>query len=223
MTTNNTNKCPFETSSGYTTEEGRLQYLLEQGVTKEKAETISKSLNADMDPSKPLYFWQLYSLIGHEPILEIVQDFYERVYGDDEEPWFRDAFSDISGIHHHVQTQALYWIDAFGGGKLYHGGSYRLNFHHHGNASQVMNAKGAKRWMYHMRSALESLTFEDPRIMPCIVDFLRVKMKTYAKEHHWEFDESDFDFAKELSSNGESSRDNEERLVTNGLDTSASQ
>jgi len=44
----------------------------------------------------------------------------------------------------------LYWIDAFGGEKLYYGGTYQLNFHHHGNAAQVMNATGAKQWMYHM-------------------------------------------------------------------------
>ena len=150
-----TTACPFESSPGYTTESGRVQYLVEHGVSEKDAKRISTSLDADTERSKPLYFWQLYSLIGHEPIISIVQNFYERVYGDDEEPWFRDAFDDISGIDHHVQTQALYWIDAFGGGKMYHGGNYRLNFHHHGNASHVMNAKGAKRWMHHMREALQ--------------------------------------------------------------------
>jgi len=198
MTTTNNKNCPFEASSGYTTEEGRLHYLLQHGVDEKDAMTISKSLDANLDTSQPLYFWQLYSLIGHEPIIAIITDFYERVYGDDEEAWFRDAFSDLSDIDHHVKTQALYWIDAFGGGKLYHGGSYRLNFHHHGNASQVMNAAGAKRWMHHMRGALENQqhAFEDPRVMPCIVDFVKTKMKVYAKEHSWEFDECDFDFAK---------------------------
>jgi truncated hemoglobin YjbI len=194
--------CPFESSVGYTTENGRFQYLMvEHGVCEQDAKGISKSLDADMDPSKPLYFWQLYSLIGHEPIISIVQNFYERVYGDEEEPWFRNAFDEISGIDHHVQTQALYWIDAFGGGKMYHGGNYRLNFHHHGNASHVMNAKGAKQWMHHMRGALEENCdkFDDPRVMPCIVEFLKVKMKTYAKEHCWEFDEGDFECAKNMS------------------------
>ncbi len=80
--------CPFESSVGYTTENGRVQYLMvEHGVSEQDAKGISKSLDADMDPSKPLYFWQLYSLIGHEPIISIVQNFYERVYGDEEEPW----------------------------------------------------------------------------------------------------------------------------------------
>ena len=33
---------------------------------------------------------------------------------------------------------------------------------------------------------------KDPRIMPCIVDFLECKMRTYAMDHHWKFDETDF-------------------------------
>lgn len=197
----NNNCCPFEASSGYTTEDGRLQWLQEHNYDEESAEKISKSLQANLDATKPLYYWQLYSLIGTEPIVSIVQDFYERVYADTEESWFRDAFASISGIHHHVQTQALYWIDAFGGGRAYHGGNYRLNFHHEYNAAKVMNAKGATRWMHHMRGALENYQdkFDDPRVMPCIVDFLKTKMKVYAKEHNWEFDESDFNFAKNMT------------------------
>ena len=192
--------CPFRESQGYSTKDGRLQYLVEHGISDSNAKTISSSVEADMDRSKPLYFWQLYSLIGHEPIIEIVKDFYKRVYADDEESWFRNAFSRIGGVEYHVQAQAMYWIDAFGGGKVYHGGSYRLSFHHHHNASEVMNAIGARRWMHHMRGALESQKFEDPRVLPCIVDFLSTKMKTYAKEHEWEYDESDFDFAKSMIS-----------------------
>ena len=63
-----------------------------------------------------------------------------------------------------------------------------------------MNAKGAKRWMYHMKNALRKNYHHfsaDPRILPCIVDdFLKTKMKSYAKTHCWEFDESDFDLAE---------------------------
>lgn len=66
-----------------------------------------------------------------------------------------------------------------------------------------MNGKGAQRWMHHMRGALlnyhKTKPFDDPRVMPCIVDFIKTKMKVYAKEHHnWKFDESDFDFANSL-------------------------
>eukprot|EP00511_Aplanochytrium_stocchinoi_P014127 CAMPEP_0204895490 /NCGR_PEP_ID=MMETSP1349-20130617/34055_1 /ASSEMBLY_ACC=CAM_ASM_000710 /TAXON_ID=215587 /ORGANISM="Aplanochytrium stocchinoi, Strain GSBS06" /LENGTH=218 /DNA_ID=CAMNT_0052062875 /DNA_START=1649 /DNA_END=2305 /DNA_ORIENTATION=+ len=121
-----------------------------------------------------------------------------RVYDDEEDPGFRSAFTRISGIEHHISTQTAFWIDAMGGGRAYHGGDYRLNVHHSHNAASVMNAQGAKRWMYHMGNALCDLNFShiDVRIKPCLVDFLRTKMKKYAKEHGWRYDESDFDFVK---------------------------
>jgi hypothetical protein len=71
-----------------------------------------------------------------------------------DEPWFRDAFTNIAGVEYHIAKQAAYWIDAFGGGRQYHGGDGRVNFHHHHNASSVMNAAGARRWMHHMSHAL---------------------------------------------------------------------
>ena len=142
-----------------------------------------------------MYFWQLYSLIGHEPIIDIVTDFYTRVYNDTEATWFRDAFTRIASKDHHIATQVMYWVDAMGGGRVYHGGNYRLRFHHEHNAGHVMTAKGATRWMYHMRGALIAYPkFDDPRVMPCIASFLKTKMPKYAEEFDWKFDESDFDF-----------------------------
>lgn len=44
------------------------------------------SLTAPSDISKPIQFWQLYSVLGQEPIVGIVQRFYEKVFAD--EPWF---------------------------------------------------------------------------------------------------------------------------------------
>lgn len=171
---------------------------MQKGLDDEEASRIAKSLVADTDTTNPLYFWQLYSLIGHQPIIDIVSDFYTRVY-DDTETWFRDAFARISGKDHHIATQSAYWIDAFGGGPMYHGGHYRLTFHHTHNAAQAMTAKGAKRWMYHMRGALQAYDFSklDPRVLPCIVEFLRTKIQTYATEHNWILDEHDFCFVEE--------------------------
>jgi hypothetical protein len=37
------------------------------------------SLTASRDASTPIQFWQLYSVLGQDPIVTIVQDFYERV------------------------------------------------------------------------------------------------------------------------------------------------
>jgi len=93
--------------------------------------------------------------------------------------------------------------DAFGGGPYYHGGDYRLNFHHQNNAEDVMNAAGATRWMHHMKHALlvkghaNRFNALDRRIFPCIVDFLDVKMQKYAVEHKWTFDKKPFDELRE--------------------------
>jgi hypothetical protein len=92
----------------------------------------------------------------------------------------------------------FFFFLAFGGGRAYHGGDYRLSFHHEHNAGQVMNAAGASRWMKHMGEALCETNFTtltgDVRVKPCIVDFLRTKMNKYAKEFRWKFDENDFNF-----------------------------
>jgi truncated hemoglobin YjbI len=141
------------------------------------------TLTADPDTTKPLYYWQLYSLLGWEYIEEIVTKFYERVYDDDEDPHFRKAFTQLADLQHHIETQSAYWQDAFGGGKVYHGSHGRLNFHHERNAYQVMNAEGATRWMMHMGMALHDmfpvLKAVDPRIPATIIDFLETKMKKY--------------------------------------------
>jgi truncated hemoglobin YjbI len=198
MTFNNSNisRCPFNARKGYATDQSRREYL---EVWKKTEDELPSSLVADPDKTKPLFFWQLYSLIGKDPIIDIVTAFYSNVYADEEEEWFRRAFTRISEKEHHILTQAAYWIDAMGGGRVYHGGSHRLNFHHTYNAASVMNAQGAARWMYHMRAALASYNFTkfgDPRIQPCIVEFLKTKMIVYAGEFDWEFDEIDFELTE---------------------------
>merc|ERR1739841_279724 len=99
-----------------------------------------------------------------------------------EEGSIKWAFERISGLDHHVMTQTQFWIDVMGGGRAYHGGDYRLNFHHEHNAHSVMNAAGAKRWMHHMGLTLCEMDFSAiaPRIKPCLVDFLRTKVQKYA-------------------------------------------
>ena len=34
---------------------------------------------------------------------------------------------------------------------------------------------------------------EDPRVKPCVVDFLLTRMRKYASTHQWRFSEADFD------------------------------
>ncbi len=114
-------------------------------------------LTAPKDAAKPVQFWQLYSLLGERPVVAIVSAFYSKIY-DDADPahsWFRDAFARISGKDHHIATQAAMWLDCFGAGSNYHGGEYRLNFHHQHNAMQVMTQDGALRWIELMEETLD--------------------------------------------------------------------
>mmetsp|Transcript_18347 Transcript_18347/g.30820 ORF Transcript_18347/g.30820 Transcript_18347/m.30820 type:complete len:244 (+) Transcript_18347:193-924(+) len=143
-------------------------------------------LEADPDIAKPLYFWQLVSLIGTELMFDIVNKFYTRVYEDIEDPTFVAAFTRVAKKEHHIETQIQLWVDAMGAGKFYHGGASRLDFHHKNNASQVLNHCGAVRWMGHMRDTFEETNFgEDPRVKVAMMDFLFVMMEHY--KHDFKF------------------------------------
>jgi len=144
-----------------------------------------ESLIADPDPSKPLYFWQLVSLIGDDRIFDLIVDFYNRIYNDkrEEVKWFRKVFEDIASARHHSVIQYHFWKDSMGGGNIYMGGEGRLNYHHRTNAMQLMNENGAVLWMSYMRQALDAADLtDDPRVRPCIEDFLYVMMEKYSKD-----------------------------------------
>ena len=198
-------RCPFSDGShGYTTEQGRHDWLESKGIMSDAARAVTDDVRASPDLSIPLYYWQLYSLLGPDAITNLVRRFYGRIFGDTTPGSIASAFTRIADLDHHVATQSAFWIDAFGGGKQYHGGDYRLNFHHENNAASVMNAQGAKRWMLHMGRTLCDARSDysgiDPRIKPVLVDFLRVKVQKYAsasrstKYAQWRFDERDFSF-----------------------------
>ena len=162
----------------------------EKKEEKEENGIPTESLIANPDVTQPLYFWQLYSILGREPILNIIRDFYTSINKgidittsinpnnadneeDDDEKWFRNAFksssccmltssssstkedSESTYLEGAIHAHASYWIDVFGGGDVFHGGEHRLEFTHKYYAtSHVMNARGAKLWMKHMRYAL---------------------------------------------------------------------
>ena len=192
-------KCPFSPREGNTTAGVQKEYLKFNPQARDFGDPSNEyTLTASTNPGEPLYFWQLFSLLGEKPIIALVTAFYNRVYDDNENPWFRNAFTRLATKEHHIAVQAAYWIDAMGGGRIYHGGDFRLSFHHTHNASEVMTAKGAKIWMLHMRAALESARFEDPRVKPCIIDFLRTKMMKYAEDFGWDFDEKGMELYQDV-------------------------
>ena len=83
-------------------------------------------------------------------------------------------------------TQASMWVDVNGAaGPAYHGGDFRLNFHHTHNAMELMTDKGARRWTELMVATLEATSqhmTDDPRVRPALNTFLTYFMGKYAQE-----------------------------------------
>lgn len=188
----NADRNSFPTRHGYMTDKIQRDYIyaaMEAGVLPADAHRMPEviSLTAPTDPSKPVQFWQLYSILGQEPIVRIVSDFYQRVF--DDEDWFTSVFAKVGDVGHHINTQASMWIDVMGGGPYYHGAEFRLSFHHAHNAHQLMTDKGAERWSQLMLDTLNSadeFLSDDPRVRISINTFLAHFMGKYAREFSFE-------------------------------------
>lgn len=178
----------FPTRHGYMSQKVQQDYItaaVEKNLLPVDAHRMADivSLSAPNDVLSPIQFWQLYSVLGQDPIVGIVQRFYERVFAD--EAWFTSVFARVGDLGHHINTQASMWIDVMGGGPYYHGGDFRLNFHHTHNAMQLMTDKGADRWSQLMRDTLDAsddLIGQDPRVRKSINTFLSHFMTKYAEE-----------------------------------------
>jgi truncated hemoglobin YjbI len=178
----------FPVRHGYMTESTQRSYItyaIERDLLPADAHRIAQivSLEASGDTSKPIQFWQLFSVLGPERIVAIVRDFYARVFAD--EDWFTSVFARVGGLEHHVMTQASMWVDVMGGGPAYHGADFRLNFHHTHNAHQLMTERGAERWTRLMVDTLDATAehmTDDPRVRPAINTFLHYFMGKYAQE-----------------------------------------
>ncbi len=145
------------------------------------------SLVASNDKTEPLYFWQLYSILGEDIIEKLIRLFYTNVFEDKKNSWFSDEFIEIGPIEYHVRGQKKFWLDIMGGGECYSGGEKKLNFHHN-LVKNIMTTKGANIWMYHMDSALNKMDFSnDKRIRKCIDIFLNHFMTKYAVEFDFNF------------------------------------
>lgn len=180
------------TGHGYMSEKIQRDYIA-SAITKNllpaNAHRVPEivSLNAPNNASKPVQFWQLYSVLGQGPIVRIVENFYERVFKN--EDWFTSVFARVGGVGHHINTQASMWIDVMGGGPYYHGADFRLNFHHTHNAIQLMNDKGAQRWSQLMLDTLDASAehmTDDPRIRTSINTFLSHFMAKYSEDFGFE-------------------------------------
>ena len=186
----------FPTATGYMTEVTRNQYIkraIADKVLPKDAHRMAWiiSLSASNDISKPIQFWQLFSVLGQDRILKIVTNFYQRVFDDEE--WFRSVFARVGPVNHHVATQSGMWLDVMGAGAAYHGGEFRLNFHHTHNALQLMNERGAQRWVKLMVETLDASAHNmtaDERVRPGINTFLSHFFAKYAEDFQFENRES---------------------------------
>lgn len=178
----------FPTRHGYMSEKIQLDYItaaVGKNLLPVDAHRMPEivSLTAPSNASQPIQFWQLYSVLGQDPIVAIVQRFYEKVFAD--EDWFTSVFARVGDLGHHINTQASMWIDVMGGGPYYHGAEFRLNFHHTHNAMQLMNDKGAERWSQLMLETLDDsddVMTPDPRVRRSLNTFLSHFMTKYAEE-----------------------------------------
>jgi hypothetical protein len=134
----NPDEANFHPCAGYATAAARVEFMESCGKSAGPNRQLTPSeLTADPDTSKPLFYWQLFSILGYDRIESLIRTFYNRVFADNEDPEFKEAFVRVSGVEHHIETSTSYWCDAFGGGPHYHGSHYRLNFHHTHNAEKV--------------------------------------------------------------------------------------
>ena len=187
-----TNAPRYQAENGYLTQTTRKSYIkraVEAGLLPPHARRMEKitSLQASHDPQVPIQFWQLFSVLGPQPIVGIVADFYQRVF--DDEPWFTSVFARVGNLNHHISTQASMWFDVMGGGPYYHGAEFRLNFHHTHNAHSLMNEEGARRWVILMVASLEAskpLMGDDPRVRASLNTFLAHFFAKYARDFQFE-------------------------------------
>lgn len=182
-------KFAYKCQLGYATEEARSLWVARHRQNSIPSDEEAMSLVASKDTTKPMYYWQLFSILGKEQIDQLIRKFYEYVYADEEYTKLKKVFQKVpnttpqESMEHHIKTQSQYWVDALGGGKKYHGGFGRLEFHHRYNGMEVMNTEAATRWTFHMnRAIVESDFTADPRVKDCLCDFLKTHMDKYGEQ-----------------------------------------
>ena len=116
-------------------------------------------LYASNDLNKSLYFWQIYSIIGKEPIHKLITIFYTSIFESKTDLWFKEEFEDLGSLEHHINRQTEFWLDVMGGGPLYKGNMIKLNKKHK-LVQNIMTEKGANKWMYFMINAINNMKEE---------------------------------------------------------------
>ena len=184
----------FFPKPGYLTNKIKNDYILtsiNNGSLPKNALDFSEitSLHASNDPNKPIYFWQLYSILGEKPVEKLIRLFYTRIFNDTENSWFSQEFIEIGDVEYHVRGQKNFWLDVMGGGEHYKGTEKKLH-NYHKLVKNIMTQEGANCWMNHMDKALKDIELEkieDKRVLSCIKSFLNYFMLKYAVEFDFNF------------------------------------
>mmetsp|Transcript_19932 Transcript_19932/g.38238 ORF Transcript_19932/g.38238 Transcript_19932/m.38238 type:complete len:213 (+) Transcript_19932:225-863(+) len=177
--------------------EGKLGHItqscIDAWVSHYGDDPATTRLKADPKHTQPLFFWQLYSLLGEQFVEDIITNFYKRILvdTDPEHKEFTDAFSfEMLGYEFHVQNSVDFWLDAMGAGPRYEGSIKWRTHGFHKIHSNVMTQKGASIWMHHMQLAVaETNVGKDPRVKDAILNFIYVMMEMYKKDFRFNTDE----------------------------------
>jgi len=164
-------------------------YIKEKETSKIFENNEITGLYASSDLSKTLYFWQIYSIIGPEPIKKLITVFYTSIFNSTTDLWFKEEFEDLGPLKHHIDRQTEFWLDVMGGGPLYKANMKKLHMKHK-LVENIMTEKGANKWMYFMINAINTIKEDlcvDRRIIPCLIDFLNFFMLKYAHEFDFNF------------------------------------
>jgi len=97
----------------------------------------------------------IYQKIGHGAFVKLSTEFYNRVFKDEKEPWFKEIFIG-SSKEEAIQNQYEFFIQRMGGPPLFSqrkGHPALLGR----NQDFKIDDKGAKRWLEHMKEALDSV------------------------------------------------------------------
>jgi truncated hemoglobin YjbI len=95
----------------------------------------------------------IYERIGIDGIRHLSRLFYERVYSDHENQWFRNIFASSTKADA-IDNQYRYLVQILGGPPLYKEkkGKYTRLVGRHANYN--IGANAAKRWVLHMQAAI---------------------------------------------------------------------
>ncbi|XP_050227842.1 two-on-two hemoglobin-3 [Mercurialis annua] len=134
----------------------------------EKASQWSGVSNAD---ALAIDATNLFEKLGLQAFINLSTNFYNRVYEDEEEEWFRLIFAN-SKKEEAIQNQYEFFVQRMGGPQLYsqRKGHPALIGRH---KPFPVTHKAAERWLHHMQQALDSTTEIDNESKTTMMNFFR--------------------------------------------------